>query len=295
MRTSTSVGPALVQRAVRLHEPSAREFAQLAAYIHDVAGIQLPDTKRALMVRRIGGRVLELGLQTFTEYYDLVRADESGAETVRMLDLIATNETHFFREPAHFELLERRIFPTWITEADAGQRSRTIRVWSAACSTGQEPYSLAMQLLTYFPATAGWQIDILATDISTRALRHAESGVWASEKAKEIPERYLKRFMLRGVGEHQGQMRIVSEVRHAVRFERLNLNDESYAVNGSFDLIFCRNVLIYFSNERRAAVIERLSNRLGRGGLLFVGHAESLHGHRSRLVSVAPTVYTRAA
>jgi chemotaxis protein methyltransferase CheR len=276
-----------------VRELSSREFQQLAAFIHEQAGISLPESKRALVVRRLGGRVQQLGLAAFGEYYEFVRADASGAEVVRLLDLITTNETHFFREPAHFDMLEGRVFPTWRAEADAGRRSRHVRVWSAACSTGQEPYSLAMQLLTHLPASEGWQIDILATDISTHALTVAQAATWPVDRAKEIPDRYLRRFMLRGVGECIDRMRAVDEIREAVQFVRLNLNDETYAISGAFDLIFCRNVLIYFSAERRAAVIERLTDRLTRDGLLFVGHAESLHAHRARLTPVMPTVYSR--
>jgi chemotaxis protein methyltransferase CheR len=276
-----------------VRELSSREFQQLAAFIHEQAGISLPESKRALVVRRLGGRVQQLGLSTFGDYYEFVRADASGAEVVCLLDLITTNETHFFREPAHFDLLERRVFPAWRGEAEAGRRSRHIRVWSAACSTGQEPYSLAMQLLTHLPASEGWHIDILATDISTHALDLAQAATWPVDRAKEIPDRYLKRFMLRGVGECVDRMRAVHEIRDAVQFVRLNLNDETYAISGAFDLIFCRNVLIYFSAERRAAVIDRLTDRLTRDGLLFVGHAESLHAHRSRLTPVMPTVYSR--
>ena len=298
MSMSTDIALRASQAAVagrRLREITQREFQQLTTLIHEVAGISLHDSKRALVVRRLGGRILELGLESFGDYHDLVRQDTSGDEMVRLLDLIATNETHFFREPAHFELLESRVFPAWHAEAAVGRRSRKIRIWSAACSTGQEPYSLAMQLLTHCPETDGWTVELLATDISTHALRLAQAATWPSDKAQEIPERYLKRYMLRGVGDHIGRMRAGEEVRRAVCFGRMNLNDETYPISGQFDLIFCRNVLIYFSAERRAAVIERLTDRLAPGGLLFVGHAESLHAHRARLTPIAPTVYSRAA
>jgi chemotaxis protein methyltransferase CheR len=291
---ATRRAPALDSNGWRLREPTEQEFRRLVALIHDVAGITLNETKYALVMRRLNARVRELGLDNIGDYTDLVCADDSGMEMVTMLDLIATNETHFFREPQHFDYLENRIFPAWIEAANAGTRARTIRVWSAACSTGQEPYSLAMQLLTYFPATDGWQIDLLATDISTTALDTARSAEWPIERAAEIPEHYRKRFMLRGVADRVGRMRASRELRDVVRFERFNLNDEHYDVpgGGSFDLIFCRNVLIYFSAQGRAAVIERLTDRLAPGGMLFVGHAESLHAHRQRLRAVLPTVYT---
>ena len=281
--------------AWRLRDPSDEELQRFAAMVHDIAGIALNDSKRALVSRRLSARLRDLGIESLGDYVELVRADDSGEETVALLDLIATNETHFFRERPHFDFLESRVFPTWIDDANAGRRPKVIRAWSAACSTGQEPYSLAMQLLTFFPPTDGWRIELEATDISTVALSAADKAEFPVQKATEIPEHYLHRFMLRGVGKSIGLMRVSRELREVVRFSRLNLNDESYALKGSFDLIFCRNVLIYFSPAGRAAVIERLADRLVPTGLLFVGHAESLHAHRDRLRPMLPTVYTLAA
>lgn len=279
----------------RFREPTDAEFGQFAEFVHHASGIALNDSKRALVSRRLNARLRQLGFSTLGEYVELLRADQGGAETVVMLDLIATNETHFFRERPHFEFLETRVFPRWIAEANAGRRTKLIRVWSAACSTGQEPYSLAMQLSTFLPAEDGWQFDIHATDISTHVLEIARGGEWNIDKATEIPEQYLRRFMLRGTGSAIGRMRIARDLRESVRFSRLNLSDPHYAVPGAFDLIFCRNVLIYFSAEGRAEVIERLTDRLAPDGLLFVGHAESLHAHRERLRPVLPTVYARAS
>jgi chemotaxis protein methyltransferase CheR len=279
----------------QFRDPTDQEFQQFANLVHGVAGIALNDSKRALVARRLNARLRELGIESLADYITFVQADENGAEIVTLLDLIATNETHFFRERPHFDFLESRTFPAWIDDANAGRRPKTVRAWSAACSTGQEPYSLAMQLLTFFPPADGWRVDIEATDISTHALRIAQAGEFPIEKAAEIPEQYLHRYMLRGIGKSIGRMRVCPEVKNAVRFSRLNLNEEQYAVPGAFDLIFCRNVLIYFSAEGRANVIERLADRLAPAGLLFVGHAESLHAHRARLRPVLPTVYTIAA
>ncbi|MDB4907035.1 MAG: methyltransferase, CheR-type [Gemmatimonadetes bacterium] len=277
----------------RLRELGAQEFRQLATLIHDVAGISLNESKRALMVRRLSSHVQSLGLTSFGDYHDLVRADDSGQELVQLLDLIATNETHFFREPAHFDYLEREVFPRWQAEAREGTRQRHVRIWSAACSTGQEPYTLGMLLLANLPASEGWTFELLATDISTQALDAAAHGTWSVDKAKEIPTPYLKRFLRRGTGPQVGVMRAVQELRDAITFRRLNLNEDALDVIGSFDIVFCRNVLIYFTQAGRAQVIEKLTQRLTPDGLLFVGHAESLHEHRTRLRAVLPTVYTR--
>lgn len=281
--------------AWRLQEMSDTEYRRFADYVHDVSGISLNDSKRALVARRLNARMRELGVETIGEYTDFVRSDASGAETVKLLDLIATNETHFFRERPHWDFLAGEVLPRWVAEANAGKREKRVRAWSAACSSGQEPYSLAMQLLEFMPPEDGWAHEIHATDISTHVLDKARRAEWPIDKAPEIPSEYLQRYMLRGVGSHVGVMRAGRAIRELVTFSRLNLHDTSYAVPGQFDLIFCRNVLIYFTPEGRAAVIERLTSRLNPGGLLFVGHAESLHAHRERLRPVLPTVYARAA
>lgn len=212
-----------------------------------------------------------------------------------MLDLIATNETHFFREPAHFRFLAER-YAEWRAAAERGERARRVRVWSAACSTGQEPFSVAMQLLEHFPRDEGWDLELLATDLSTVALARASAATWSIDKARELPPTYLKRFMLRGVDERVGEMRAAPELRAIVRFARVNLVEPiPPTVGGRFDIVLCRNVLIYFGAEQRAAVVERLATRVTPGGYLLVGHAESLHPHRASLEVVQPTVYTPCA
>jgi chemotaxis protein methyltransferase CheR len=219
---------------------------------------------------------------------------ESPEERVQMLDAISTNETHFFREPTHFELLDTVVFPKWAEDAAHGRRPRRIRVWSAGCSTGQEPYSLAMALRYYFPADSGWEIEIIATDLSTRTLEIAQRSVWPIETAGEIPGAYLKKFMLKGVLDEAGKMKAGDEIRALVRFFRLNLNDASYPFQGIFDLIFCRNVLIYFDLQSRNRIIRHLLEYLSSQSYLFVGHAESLHAMSGTLRNVVPTVYTLA-
>jgi chemotaxis protein methyltransferase CheR len=275
-------------------EPTAGDFRRLTAAVHDISGITLNETKRALVTHRVSPRVRALGFTSFGEYVDFACSPENEQEMVHLLDLLTTNETQFFREPQHFEFLQNRLLPAWKAAADAGQRSRVIRVWSAACSTGQEPYSLAMQLLSHCPPEQGWRIDIIATDLSTRALAVAREAEWPIDRASQIPEPYRQAFMLRGIGDRVGRMRATRELRDSVQFARMNLNDETYPISGSFDLIFCRNVLIYFSAEGRARVVDRLTSYLAPDGLLFVGHAESLHAHRGGLRAVSPTIYERA-
>lgn len=262
-------------------------FRGFAALIYREAGIHLSDAKQALLVGRLSRRVQALGLRGFREYLDRVQHD--AAERLEMLNCIATHETHFFREPNHFTLLRERVLPQWLAAAAAGQRARTMRVWSAGCSSGEEPYSLAMLLRDLLP---DWSIDILATDLSTRVLEKAREALWPIKKADEIPGPYLRRFMLKGTRAQIGTMTAGDEIRSLVRFERLNLNDEAYAVQGRFDLIFCRNVLIYFDTESKRRVIGRLLQQLTPDGLLFVGHAESLNGVTDAVRCVVPTVYS---
>jgi len=291
--TARAIAPVAAQG--QACEPTEADFRRLTAMVHAVAGISLNETKRALVTHRVSPRVRALGFASFGEYVRFVCAPSNTREVVHLLDLLTTNETQFFREPQHFEFLETRVLPLLRLAADAGRRPRAIRAWSAACSTGQEPYSLAMHLMAHCPPEQGWSIDILATDLSTRALAVARDAEWPIDRASQIPQAYRRAFMLRGRGDRAGRMRATRELRDRVRLARLNLNDETYDVDGPFDLIFCRNVLIYFSPEGRARVIERLTRHLAPGGLLFVGHAESLFGHRGELRAVSPTIYERVA
>jgi chemotaxis protein methyltransferase CheR len=266
------------------------EFRRFQALVYERAGIFLTPAKKALVTARLGPRLRALGLGSYGDYYQQVREDRSGEEEVRMLDCICTNETHFFREPAHFEFLVR-VCARWREEAAAGRRARRVRVWSAACSTGEEPYSLAMVLLAQLPPSAGWEVEVVATDLSTRALERARAGLWPVEKAREIPPMLLKSFMLKGVRAQEGRMQVSPLLRSAVRFERLNLNDERYAVAGPFDVIFCRNVLIYFDRESKERVLLRLFGHLSPQGYFFLGHSESLMGVPIAARCVQPAVY----
>jgi chemotaxis protein methyltransferase CheR len=244
---------------------------------------------------RLSKRIRELGFDSFMAYYEFLLEGGRDAELGELLDRIATNETHFFREPRQFDFLEQAVFPQWQSEAASGARQKQVRVWSAGCATGEEPFSVAMTLLGRFPAGAGWRTEIYATDLSGRALRAARTAVWPLTKANEIPPVYLKRFMLRGTGSQQGNMKAGPEILSAVRFERLNLNDEIFPPIGMFDLILCRNVLIYFDAASRAGVIERLLNHLVPNGYLLVGHAESLAATSERMRYVVPTIYRHVA
>jgi chemotaxis protein methyltransferase CheR len=274
---------------------SDREFALFQKLIYRQSGIYLAPIKKALLEARLTRRLRELGLSSFDAYYRHIFEVNHRDELIILLNLISTNETHFFREPKQFEFLAKEIIPAWQQRNRSAGGSRHIRVWSAACSSGEEPYSLAMMLWDHFPEGSGWDFEILATDLSTRVLGAGSAGIWPIAKASEIPQDYLKKFMLKGTGEQSGNMKARAELRSVIRFQRLNLNDDDYPIEGNLDLIFCRNVLIYFDAQSRARVIQRLLDRLAPNGFLFVGHAESLTGVTDRVRFVVPTIYTIAA
>jgi chemotaxis protein methyltransferase CheR len=270
---------------------SEREFSLFQALVEREAGIHLGPTKQALLVGRLSRRVRALGLPSFGAYYRLVLSRGNEAERIRMLDCLCTNETHFFREPEHFDFLRQRVFPEWTRRAAQGLMARRVRVWSAGCSTGEEPYSLAMELLAHFPAGSGWEVEVLATDLSTWALERARQGLWPLERAASIPRPLLRDFMLKGVRGQEGLMKAGAELRAVLRFARVNLNDERGWPTGPFELVFCRNVLIYFGAESRAQALGGLLRRLQPTGYLFLGHAESLTGSAEPARCVAPNIY----
>jgi chemotaxis protein methyltransferase CheR len=274
-----------------LAEIRPREFELLQRLIESESGIHIKKSKQAFLVSRLRCRLKVTGLDSFGEYYRYV--SKSLEERQVMIDRICTNETRFFREPFQFDFLADETFSRWQAEADAGRRERHIRAWSAGCSTGEEPFSLAMLLRKGLPISEGWRIEIQATDISQHVLKKAASATWPIDRAAEIPEEFLDRFMRRGVRSSEGQIRAVPELRSMIQFSKLNLNDPHYALSSKFDLIMCRNVLIYFPQKARAQAIDRLIDQLVPGGLFFVGHAETLHGSARRLQRLAPTIYAR--
>ena len=279
--------PLLVSKPVP--DLAAEEFALFQALVLRESGIHLGAKNRAMLVSRLWKRLRALELNSFSSYYRRVKADPQ--EMVLMLDCICTNETHFFREPAAFQCLRDRVFPEWNAQADAKKRNRTLRVWSAACSTGEEPFSLAMTLLSEFPPSSGWSIEVLGTDLSTKVLARASAAIWPAEKISDVPVDYQRKFLLKGFGPEKGKIKAAKELRQVVRFQRMNLTQEPYPVTGPFDLIFCRNVLIYFQWETKIRVVDRLGRFLTPEGYLFLGHAESLHGVADKLQSVTPKVF----
>ena len=269
-----------------------KEFRHLREFIHMHSGIALSDHKRALVCSRLARRLRHHNLQHYSEYYRLLTEnDPDGLELVAMINSITTNKTDFFREPHHFRFLAEEIFPAYRNNP---KRERPIRLWSAAASTGEEAYSLAMTTLEAMPSFNERDICILATDIDTDVLSRAENGVYTHEQGKHIPEAYLRRYFLKGQGSHEGEILAKPVLKSLVRFRRLNLQDDPWPMHTPFDVILCRNVLIYFDKPSRMRVIHRLLNHLAPSGYFFIGHAESLNGITDRVRPVMPTVYAIA-
>ena len=256
------------------------EFAKFQAWIHSRAGIRLSLEKRALVCGRLHRRLLEHGLTRYGDYFQLIK-DSAGEEAEIALNLLTTNETCFFREPKHFEFFRDRIVPQ-------ASLHRCFRVWSAACSTGEEPYSLAM-VLSESLGGRPWQV--VGSDINSSVLTRAVRGCYPLEATRGISANFLHRFCLRGVRSQKGTFLIGHSLRERVQFFQINLNRELPEV-GEFDVIFLRNVLIYFDVDTKAAVVKRLLTRLRPGGYFIVGHSETLHGVSQDVRMLAPTIYT---
>jgi chemotaxis protein methyltransferase CheR len=266
------------------------DFTLFQALIERETGIFLPPVKAPFLTGRLDHRVRELGLATYRDYLDLCQRDL--AERTKLLETIATHETSFFREPKQWALLESEVFPRWRAEVEAGKRLPRVRLWSAACATGEEPWSLAMALLTAFPPGsaprgADWDLAILATDFSSKALARAREGRYPAARAPQIPPAQLEAFWDRAP---DGELSAGDALRALVHFDRVNLIRGGWPVN-PFDLVFCRNVLIYFEPDTRAKVVDRLLGKLEPDGYLFLGGAETLGGMAARVRTVIPTVY----
>lgn len=261
---------------------SDREFAQFQAMMYEMTGVHLADSKKAMVVSRLAKRLSQLGLSSFDSYYRRIVGGDPG-ELQRALDLLTTHETYFFREPRHFDTLVRQVLPL-------ARPGAAFRVWSAASSTGEEAYSLAMVLMDRFGPQAAWEV--LGSDISVDVIERARTGVFGMERIDGLPQAYLRRFCRRGIGSREGTLLIERSLRSRVRFTRVNLNERLGDV-GEFDVVFLRNVLIYFDQPTKQAVVRRVARQLKPGGWFFIGHSESLNGIDAGLQLVQPTVYRK--
>jgi chemotaxis protein methyltransferase CheR len=278
MSTLVETGPTLTDR----------DLQAIIRLVRDRSGISLHDGKRALVVARLQRRLRACGLTSFGDYVRRLERDRQGDELVCLIDAIATNHTSFFREPQHFVMLRERIVPDWLRRPGRP----VLQGWSAACSSGEEPYTLAITLLEALAAQAHGRVRLLASDISTKVLAQARTGVFKADRVQGLSPDLLPRYFERGLGAQDGFVRVRQPVRDLIEFTRLNLISET-PHGRQFDFIFCRNVMIYFDRLAQQQVVDMLVRHLVPGGYLFVSHAESLNGVTHRLEWVAPAVYRR--
>ncbi len=266
---------------------NAQMFRQFADITYERAGIRLSEGKASLVSARIAKRIRALGLAGDREYLEYLLADTSGEELVQFLDVISTNFTSFLREPDHFDLLAAHL------RARADEGRRELRIWSAASSTGEEPYSLAITALDALEGTST-TVRILATDISTRVLETARAGVYETERIEKLTRAQRAKYFERQPGAPGRETWVVRpEVRRLLVFQRLNLSQPPFPMKGPFDAVFCRNVMIYFDAPVRERLVREIERLLGPGDPLMIGHAETLTGLRTGLVAQKPSVYRR--
>lgn len=268
------------------------DYEFIRRLVHDESGINLGEGKKELVSARLGSRIAHLGLKDFHAYCLLLRSQEGRGELQRLVDLIATKHTNFFREEDHFGFLAGRVVGEWRNSGEA-TREGCFRVWSAAVATGEEAYSIAIALAHAFADAPSLRWKIEASDISDRALEKAKRGVYHGEAMLPIREDWIRHYFQYGVGEWEGYYRVRPEIRANVSFHHLNLLQDSYPFAGRFHAIFCRNVMIYFDRPTQEFLLSRLHDRLLPGGYLFVGHSEALNGVRHPLHPVLSSIFQR--
>lgn len=270
-----------------------REFQRFSRFIYDTVGIKMPPAKKTMLEARLQKRLKALSLTSFEEYADyLFSQDGLSTELVHLIDVVTTNKTDFFREPAHFDYLVNHALPTILTS-----RSRTfhdpVRIWSAGCSTGEEPYTLAMVLSEFSQTAQDFKATITASDISTRVLQTAKTAIYTEEQAETIPMPIKRKYVLRSKDKTRGVVRIAPQVRSLVSFRRINFMEEEFGISEKMDIIFCRNVVIYFDKPTQEVLMNKFHRQLKPGGYLFIGHSETLSGLNVDFTPVASTVYRK--
>lgn len=256
--------------------------------VHDICGIRLTQAKRHMVSARLHKRLRKLGFTSYGQYFKYLRSEEGQeSEMQELINAITTNKTEFFRENQHFEILARYVLPEIHNRI-----MKPIKIWSAGCSSGEEPYTIAMVASEYFGGSCS-SFDITATDISERVLDEAKDAIYNKDDIKLIPHNLLVKYMLQGSGTKRGLYKVAPELRHAVHFRSLNFMDGYYDVGGPFDIIFCRNVLIYFDRPTVAAIISKFYNLLTPGGYFFIGHSETLNGIETKFEKSHPMVFKK--
>jgi chemotaxis protein methyltransferase CheR len=267
------------------------DFHRLSRFIFKGFGIKLPEQKKVLLKSRLIKRLKELKMENYSQYIDFVLedSDRSREEVINMIDVVSTNKTEFFRENAHFDILSRMIIPGY-----AEKRKKYLKCWSAGCSTGEEVYTLCMVLEEQKRKAIIDNYLVYGSDISVTALKKAVKAIYPFTRVEQIPLEYRKKYLLKSKAREKRKIRIVKELREKTKFMRINLVDDFYPIVNDFDVIFCRNTLIYFDRMTQIRVVNNLLRHLNLGGYLFIGHSESLLNHNIRNIrQVQPTVYQK--
>lgn len=270
------------------------EFALFRELIYQRVGIALTGAKMQLVQSRLRKRLRHYEMESFRAYYDLLVAQgENGPEMGSFINCITTNKTDFFREPHHFEFVTKTIVPEWVARVRQGESAPRLRVWHAGCSTGEEPYTLAMTLAEALKGKGNWDVRQLASDVDTDVLAHAERGIYENDRTRPVPQKLLEKYFLRGTGDYQDCVRVCQSLRDRITFRQINLLADNWPIRPDvqFDIIFCRNVVIYFDKPTQRKLFARFQQKLRPGGYLFMGHSESLLGISDAFDSLGNTIH----
>ena len=268
-----------------------REFARFSRFIYEQVGIQMPPAKKNMLESRLHRRLKSLNIGTFEEYADYaLNSENKRVELIHLIDAVTTNKSDFFHERHHFEYLVTKVLP----EFAARKKSKTFNVWSAGCSSGEEPYTLAMVLADKLPLYRGLRLSIIASDISTDLLRKAKEGIYPEERARAIPQNYKKKYLLKSRQRTRSLIRVTPELRSLVTFRRINFMDDDFGLPDKLDVIFCRNVIVYFDQSTQKTLMHKFHRLLKPNGHLFIGHSESLNGLDVPFRAVAKTVFRKS-
>jgi chemotaxis protein methyltransferase CheR len=271
---------------------SAADYERLCALIYQKAGISLGADRVTMLGARINRRLKALKIPSYSDYCNYLFGIHGQREEIgHLIDAVTTNKTDFFREPAHFDYLIQRAMPPMLAHSDP---ARPLLIWSAGCSTGEEPYTLAMLLSEYAEKHAGFQFRILATDISTIVLEKANLGVFTNPVVAPVPSELRRKYLMRSRNRKSDLVRVVPELRSLIEFRHLNLMEADYGLETMADAVFCRNVIIYFDRKTQENILRKLIRNLVPGGYLFLGHADSVHDMNLPVKPVAPALYRKA-
>ncbi len=268
-----------------------REFELFSAFVYDEVGIKLPPSKKTMLEARLQKRLKAHGMETFEEYAKYLFSPAGRAnELIQMINVVTTNKTDFFREPAHFDYLTKTALPTL---SNLRGDLAPIRLWSAGCSTGEEPYTLMMVLSEYAEEHPGFRFSLLASDIDTSVIEKAKAGIYSEDRVDTITLKLKKKYLLKSKDKGKGLVRIVPQLRNQIKFRRINFMDDGFGMSEPLDIIFCRNVIIYFDKATQESLMQKFYRNLSDGGYLFLGHSETLNGLNTNFQSVASTVYRK--